>query len=392
MTPRSRVIPTGGETDIPKKPWSVNGKERNLQEGLCTGCDLSDALGFPRMRVTTEQERSEPEWAHGDQSGATRSSAAYVLADYTKVGQSNASGHAVVGRGAHLIADVRADPTALTKNHGCRSGCSPGKSNDEGETTRWRSQKVISQSYKVLFHCGSAGIYGESPFLSLVAATVPEIPCFLTGMAAIRSIRTWDHPAAPRLCRRFPVQIRPALLGRHAKFYSSRMTSQRSHHRDRDACPGQMGDLVRLSTRLMCTGFDILERGDRWPSGLLALNRISEYKDRLAFPGKCFARELPADLSSYDEGHTLLGGPAAEGTSWPTNGHGKVCENGSAHGVVSRDESGTYLFAAVWKKTGNGKLANFTDYPASTLFTADFDGGDGEEELGVIGCPFHGNK
>ena len=134
--------------------------------------------------------------------------------------------------------------------------------------------------------------------------------------------------------------------------------------------------------------FDILERGGIRYLLACCIKSDYEYKDDWRFPGKCFACELPEDLSSYDEGHTLAMEPVMEGML-KNHGYTRFVKNGQAHGVVSCD-GGTYLFTPPAEKDGKWEIRQLTDYPASDAVYCDFDG-DGEEELGVI-TPFHGNK
>lgn len=134
--------------------------------------------------------------------------------------------------------------------------------------------------------------------------------------------------------------------------------------------------------------FDILPAGGKNYLIACALKSDHAYKDDWRFPGKVFAAELPADLSSFSAENPLQLVPIKEGL---LKNHGytrHTAKDGTVSSVIATD-NGIFQFFPPQKAGDAWRIEQLTTDAASDAVLLDLDG-DGVDELCAL-APFHGD-
>lgn len=134
--------------------------------------------------------------------------------------------------------------------------------------------------------------------------------------------------------------------------------------------------------------FDILQVGEKNYLIACALKSDHEYKEDWRFPGKVFATELPADLSSFNEDNQLKLTVIKEDLLKNHGYYRHVGPDNSMSSIISCD-TGIYQFFPPKQGENAWTIENLVDDAASDALLLDING-DGVEELCSI-APFHGD-
>ena len=241
-------------------------------------------------------------------------------------------------------------------------------------------KKVISNLNKC-YAMSEITVEGKRCF---VVAAEKHDPCYLFNEDGEFMEKVWDEPGGVMTMAPVP-GADGQFLATH-KFYSPN-----------DSADAKIVIVTRKGkgdweVRTLCEApfvhrFGIFHRAGVNYLLVCCLKSGHSYKNDWRYAGACFAAELPADLSAFNDGNLLELSLVQDGML-RNHGFSKTVWGGHEAAVIGC-EQGTFLMEPPRVRGAKWTVTNLLPVPSSDAVLMDFDG-DGKLELGLI-SPFHGN-